>query len=500
MAGATRTTMTGATRTINGKDWFDLSADVRAQRGVRCDRGIQGNGPMDRLANEGRAVFAMDNSAGNIGGTVGYYSPGHANARTDWATEEKIRFSFVYGGTAYPQFVGRLTEIAPTAGQYRGRDVRCTAVDFIHQLNNDESADEQSLLTDATSDQGYQAIVDGMTIQPESTSFETGTVTLGNIFHRSSERSGSALEEINRILVSVFDMMWVDRTGALKSINKDNRIKISAGSADYTLNNEITDLSVSFIVSNRADKVAASYYPTKTDTDLSTIFELNSPIRLNPGDSITKKFAYKEANSSKACGASSVTVESYSFGSAEDGVADGLHDDLSITVAAKACVALVTFENTGDALGNINTFKLQGYAITTFDAVEVQDVYNASGGNEIKINMPYQDNAAFAENAVKAISNIYGVESRKVKWVKFNANRSEALLLNAIQTDVNSFIHATETVAGIDDDLFVNGASWHFVAGKKLDYTLHTAPARSGTAGIWNTTKWNQCEWRFKEN
>jgi hypothetical protein len=55
--------------------WTDVSRDVRIENGVRMERGIQGNGPKDRVASTGTLSFALDNSRLNLAGIEGRRQP-----------------------------------------------------------------------------------------------------------------------------------------------------------------------------------------------------------------------------------------------------------------------------------------------------------------------------------------------------------------------------------------------------------------------------------------
>ena len=60
--------------------YTDVSADVLSD--LTATYGISGGGPTDRVASTGSMQFQLNNSASNSAGLVGYYSLGHANARS----------------------------------------------------------------------------------------------------------------------------------------------------------------------------------------------------------------------------------------------------------------------------------------------------------------------------------------------------------------------------------------------------------------------------------
>lgn len=501
MAGDTRVTMAGDTRIVMDEIWIDVTEDVRRTKAISCSRGLKSNGPQDRIAATGNITLYMDNTSNNSGGTVGYYSPGHAGARSGWGINEKMRVGFQHGGTTYPQFAGKIKSIDPASGQFKARDVKVVLNDYMYDLNAFVSVNELELLTNATSDQAYDAIIADMSEQPEGTNFEEGTVEMGFIFNRSDERSGAPFEEINRVLLSAFDMFFVDRGGTITSINKDNRIKTTAaGVVDYSLNDQITNIGVGFDAANDIDKVTVTIHPAIIGTVDETVFELNNTIQVYPGDTVTQNFPYTDPSTSRSVGASGVTVEEFAFGSSDDGVASDLDASLTIIIDERASIAIVSFENTGGQMGFVNVLKLEGRIIKAFDPTDIQNVADINGNVEIKYNCPYQDNTSFAESLADAIPNVFSSETRKVRSVTANANRDEATLVDLLSTEIGTLFHATESVTAIDDDLFVNGINWVFSKDSKLDFTLLTSPARGGTPGIWGTSLWGKSQWRFMEN
>lgn len=72
----------------------DLAADLRLQYG------IQGNGPLNRMAGIGELGCSVFNDADNAGSTLGWYSPVHASKRSGWDFDIPVRVVFTRGSTA----------------------------------------------------------------------------------------------------------------------------------------------------------------------------------------------------------------------------------------------------------------------------------------------------------------------------------------------------------------------------------------------------------------
>ena len=116
-----------------GGAWVALTGDVILSNNLSIDYGIQGAGPLDRIATSGTCTFTLNNSVTNSGTANGYYTPGHTNQRSNWELGVPIRFHATFGGTTYYKFYGTLIEVVPSAGSSRSRIVDCTAVDWMDE-------------------------------------------------------------------------------------------------------------------------------------------------------------------------------------------------------------------------------------------------------------------------------------------------------------------------------------------------------------------------------
>jgi hypothetical protein len=118
---------------LGGKNagWTNIWPDVRVADGVELEYGIRAGGPLDRVADTGTLSFTLDNSAGNSGSTLGWYSPAHMSKRSGWGVGIRVRFTIINpydDDKPYCKFVGWLSEILPEPGQHLGRAVRCSEV------------------------------------------------------------------------------------------------------------------------------------------------------------------------------------------------------------------------------------------------------------------------------------------------------------------------------------------------------------------------------------
>ena len=117
---------------IRDDGYISISDDVIVQgESIEWNQGIGGAGMTDLVAQSGTLTVTLDNSEANSVSTLGAYSFGHPNVRTErWKRGAQIRFGISYGGdTEY--FFYYVTNCEPTAGAFGDRKVIVTASDWI---------------------------------------------------------------------------------------------------------------------------------------------------------------------------------------------------------------------------------------------------------------------------------------------------------------------------------------------------------------------------------
>ena len=151
---------------INGT-WYDIWEDVVTSEGVQFSRGIQGTGPLDRVAQPGTLRFTLNNSATNSAGLAGYYTPGHANARAGWTVGLLVRLSFTYQSWTYYKWRGTIDPdgLEITTGTNGSRRVRVTCSDWMRQAQ-DHRINLLEGQTDLRLDQAIEILLGNMPTRP----------------------------------------------------------------------------------------------------------------------------------------------------------------------------------------------------------------------------------------------------------------------------------------------------------------------------------------------
>lgn len=155
-----------------GGGWTNLQADTLREFGIIIRHGISGSGPGDLVAGTGTAQFALNNSARNSAGAVGYYSLYHASKRSGWALGIgcRIRLQDPNTGTTYTRFVGRIDRIDPEPGLRLSRAVKVTAADWMDEAARWTIPPDIGEQVGKRGDEILSAILDEMPRQPTTTS------------------------------------------------------------------------------------------------------------------------------------------------------------------------------------------------------------------------------------------------------------------------------------------------------------------------------------------
>lgn len=496
----------GSAVTLNGIYWAEISVDL-SDKELRISRGIRDADPAVRVAPTGTCSFFMDNGLTNSGGVYGFYTPGHANVRGGWGIDTKIRVGFssaLYNsGETDWRFYGWVSRIAPVAGKFGKHDVEVKAVDYIEVLNDFERMKLVTALTDATEDEAYTAVVAAISKQPEGTEFSVGVDTMPYVFHRSAERGGSAYEEIDRVAKSTFSYVYVDKRGYLVSKNRLDRVKnttIAFSVADS--DPYFTGISFDDDRERGMDRIETVTYPVEIGSDIETAFELENPVKINPGETYTLIAEYKDPISSRPVGLTDpvtmVAGTHYRFGSAPDGTSQGLNDKLGVTPTFYSAAAEVVYTNNGSRVGYLNTTLIEGYLMRFDDPVESVLIVDSDGNRTTRLDLPYQDNEVFALDVRNMVKNVYATGER-VNSMKLMLN-DETAFGYAMGADIGSRVSVTETMTGLNGyEGFINGEDLTYKPGKMMEVTYILAPAATDERGLWGVSKWGQSSWAFAE-
>lgn len=522
----------------------DITADVvLGVQPLRGKYGIQGGGPLDRIGGTGTLTFALNNSASNSGGTQGYYSPGHSNARANWGLGLILSITFSYGGTNYIKFIGTLTSILPDAGQYQRQAVRCVVVDWM-----DEAARSKLKLlpvqTGQRSDQLITTLVtNSVGRQPIATDYDTGRSTFAYALDNLKDNKTTVMGALNDVVLSEMGYLYIRGTTDAASakggkLTFENRIaRMAYGASVHTFSEDMVQLDARQKRSDIVNRTYVEVHPRTLDTAVSVLWELTSTEvvpSIEAGDTQTLIAEFTDlivtgvnfgaSSSTTARGAQIATTNltapssgtDWVANSAADGSGSNLTASVAVTIATTAAnTATLQIVNSGATTAYLTTLQLRGIALKDESATTV-DVSNASsittyGEQDVRINMPYESDPELAREIASWQNAATDSARYVVKSITLAANTSAELMEQALLREPGDKIGIDETMTGLDNDeawmlgevgeselgettyldydpsagdFFINGVSFTLAAGNVLSVRWNLTPVDQSGAWI----------------
>jgi hypothetical protein len=460
----------GANVSADVSDGFEVSVQVQFTRGewsdvsnlvlnqIRCRRGIDGNGPLDRVAATGELHAVLRNDEGTESGVLGNFSPGHTNAIPGWTFGIPIRVLVTYGGVDYVLWTGKVHVIDPDPGVYGLRNVRIVAYDVMSNLA-DADAREVSIQVNQSEDDLLQSLIDIMpeSSQPTAVDFDAGVDTYPYAFDNLSGGAG-VLAVMRDLVVSSFGLLYADGEGTLHYRSR-HQMATTTSLADLT-DSELIDLRVPSSLDGVFNRARATNHPKQVSaTATDTLYTLP------PGTSVEVPIGatafeiwtdYTDPNDRQTNIGGTDVVEAlvanthYVANSQADGLGADMTASTTPTLEAFSTTAKWTFNNTSGASIFLTTQKVIGKAVRdpgpqTFEHSVVRDY----GDRPIEIDLPYQDDPFIGQSVSEYVVSIYSELTQQIESVAFVADESDALMTQALQREIGDRITVTEEVTGL---------------------------------------------------
>src|SRR3990167_2620807 len=192
----------------SGSGWTNILADTVSDSRILAEYGISGGGPLDRVGRTGQMSFRLRNDSRNSGAAQGYYSPGHANARSGFDLGIGARLKIVYSGSTFYKWRGELSRIEPVPGKYLARQTLVTCLDWFDNAAKRKMR-LQAIEFDQRADQGIATVVSSMTDLPAASTLTAGQDTFPTIFDDARDESTSVLRELYKLSVSELGYLYM---------------------------------------------------------------------------------------------------------------------------------------------------------------------------------------------------------------------------------------------------------------------------------------------------
>ena len=489
--------------------WTSLRTDISSAEPLTWRRGMAGGGPLDNIATTGTCEWSLKNDAASGGSRLqGWYSPNHANVRTGWTYGIPIRVVVTYSGTDYTLWRGRLRDIDPMPGQYGPRRVRCVAHDFMGELA--EAEVRVGIQVDQTEVQCLQAILAELpsAAQPAATSYDTALEVFPWALDNVST-GVSALTGVIDVTDSAQGRVYVSKDG---TFTYTNRHTWSTVTSDFTFTEDVLDpedgIAVPSHLSGVWNDVSAVAHP-KTVSAAIVLCGITSAVYVAPSSSVELFLDYTDPNNrDRLIGGKNYTdplVENtdYDARANADGSGADLSGSLTVAVAPFGATAKFTMTNTGATgaylVNGSGTPLLQLRGDGLYDNgpdTRRSTSTQAYGTRKLApIELRYQADGAFAAD-VAAFTRSRFEDPEQCEALAFDPQRSDALMLEALTSEIGDVNTVSETMSGISAlDVLVQGVEYVVTKGDYLRVRYITAPAspfRFWRWGIAGSSEWGE--------
>lgn len=514
---------------FDGVNWTDITDDQTGD--VECEYGIFGNGPLDRVAYPGSLKFSLKNSELNSAGKVGYYSPGHVNCRSGFAPGLRVRITFTLDLIKVQKWEGKIPTdgISVVPGEYGQRVTTVTVRDWIyqasiHQLKGVAFEQNKTIM------QAVPLVLANMPaeLQPPGTvDYRTGESIFPSVFDTTSSKT-TALAEIGKMTQSELSYAYLTRFGlriegrltrneektkldefpqspseltvlAVDStdnlVNEDGEDILCSDSTSAFFDNQQIGMVVPF-GKNFYNSVKFTVYPRRVDSTATTVlFNLQSPMEIGAGETITISGGYKDPTgvSQNVSGIEMVTPVAgthYACYQNKDGTGANLTANLIVTAEFGTGQFKYTIANSG-AAGYITVCKAVGKGVYSNIPVEyyLEDAASIAlhGDYPLTVDMKYQDDPSVASRYSQVSLFQYKNLISSVDSVDYLANRSGAMLNAFLYLEPGMRIRIKENVTGIYGDFFIHGVKFKIVPGNLLYFTW---VLRATGLDTFNFVKW----------
>ena len=499
--------------------WFDITSDIVSP--IKCDWGISGNSPLDRIAQAGTMSFDVNNINKN-------YSPGSATTY-GIIKGTPIKLTLAYDGATYVRFYGLVDEVKIQSGDRGTRRATINAVDWMEIASTYPLILPQSY-TNKRADQGVTLIVDAMPIQPQARDFATTNDTFGIIFDVIKSRT-KALTEFAKLMLSEFGYLYLrkdklygetlmieakhDRDSGITQstipVTSDTSGRMLAEDGSYVLAEDgykiINDESTTYDFDNSMLSLETIYgdnyynyvvvrnYPRLVGASTAVLYQINAPISLAAGETKTNlKGSYTDpvAGGTQINGTGMTTPVSgtdYKMYQNSDGTGTNLTANLSVTADYGTDGVIYTITNTGGTAGYVTLLQARGYPVYVYNPVEQFTQDNASvlqnGYNELLVDQKYS--TTLLPNIGLAQVLLSQEKDAKVVVSKINllANTSPQHMNSFLQYDVGSLIKIEENQTGTNDYFFIQAVDFQIDLGGVIKYSYLLKNAVTLSSSYW---------------
>ncbi len=468
-----------------GGGWTAITSDVLMSPGVVVRYGVSSSSPFDRVASTGSLSFFLNNSAGNSGATLGYYSPNNASCRSGWDLGIRCRLTLTDPNTLvqYPRFHGRIDSIDPAPGVRRQRTVAVTVVDWIDEAARWKMTPAIGEQVDRDWSTIFDAIVDEMPFAPLAVAADSGNENYPYATDTSEISKQTALTELRKLANSEFGMIFVMGSGTLRMENRHARMLTAA--SNWTLTEgHFQELEMPTSRDDIVNTIRVKTHPRRVDSIANVIvYNQENVIRFEIAETKRLMGQYRDQTTGATIGATEIQalVAGIDFiaNTEEDGSGSDCSSNFFIIPAYGSNGARLDVTNLNGTVAFVTTLRLTGkgiydYGETIHEATDSTSV-TTYGEHAIEFDMPYQVNAEVGQAAADYLLEKMKDPLAQARTIRV-AGRDETRLTQILALDISDRVTLSETVTGVNDQFIVNGVELRILSTGTVDATYTLMP------------------------
>lgn len=434
--------------------WTDVSADVI--RPIQWQRGIANNSPKDNVAGIGTLDLSLRNDETNSAGLLGLYSMNHPNCRAGFTEGTPIRVLYSSGSlTERVRWTGKIYSALPDVGLYRDRRVHVHAEDVMGDLA-DTTVLEVERQIEKDEVEVLNAVLDSLptSAQPIARDFDPAD----SLFPVSLDDLGEgepAWGVCEKIATSARACLYPLGDGTLKLQSFGRR---SLEVSRYTFPDTVlVGLDIPSSRENCFNLVRATTHPRTfvppAGPGVIVLATHVSDLEIAPGETVEFFLTYQDPDRPELKIGGTDWIDppeplvDYLF---TDGTSPGNDITADVDVVADFFPSAVKFTITNDGYvtAHRELLRVRGRGIYDQNPVTVK-AYTPMPRftRDIEIDMPYQDDAVFAQAVADLLEASYRSLADQVNSLTFFPQDSDALIEQALTLEIGQVVETSETVA-----------------------------------------------------
>jgi hypothetical protein len=486
----------------SGSAWVDITAYVVGD--IKGNNGLGGWKPDQRVAALGTLNITLNNKSKKFSPMGGDTVRG-LSTLAGFNKGAKIRVRGVYYGIYYTIWTGRISNIDSDDLNWGNEQARLMAVDWM-QVPVNYPMQSATIALNQRIDQAMTLILARLSVQPESTSYDTGSNIFPAVFD-NVQRKTMALSEFTKLANSELSYIYVKQDGTLKVESMLSRqgwraldqVWIVSDTNNYLLKEDgffllkedggkllldegalanaaiATDAEGYNILLAEDGLLNASIiraYPVETDTNLQILYFLGTPVLIPTAKTITFSGHYVEYYSKSQVSGTNmqvpVSASDYKANTAID--FSGTDKTADVVVVATYYGDQVFYSVTNNAtVGVYFTIEARGYRISYGDSIEstINDATSqaAYGYAPFQFDMKYQKDTYLAKMYGLSVIEEYKNPKSRITKMKYLANLNKNHMMSFLVLTIGSLILGTEDRSAISNHYYITDRAFTIQQG-----------------------------------